>query len=369
MALEHTEPTESGGKTTARETLAAEATKPGDSTTLDTADTKLPDGLPTLEVAHLEETEADGEVLPRGEMNTVKLNVGGDEREYQIYIPEGHEGKDLPVVYALHGVLNHEPHGLMAKETEFNRYAEERGFAVVYPLAKFGDGENGDGLASWNSEGAGLTETDASYDDVDYMKAVVDSVQNKLGLNIDKGDQILAGFSEGGQFVHHLAGSMTGVFSDRASVHGTLLGTEAKPNEGMPTLIIHGNADEMLPMEGGMGVASWAAHQVTGAFEKVRGSDPALQLKWAHEANGCNENFTIDRDSETKDIGYGMSKLFVKEEINFSAANCRSGPLTMIRLAPGQHAWHGVGEGGMPMGYKNPEFNASEAILDRLLGK
>ncbi|MCA9804456.1 MAG: hypothetical protein KC777_20945, partial [Cyanobacteria bacterium HKST-UBA02] len=181
--------------------------------------------LPALELV---DRKSESAVTP-GKLSTVELTVDGRKRAYQVYVPENHEGP-LPVVYVLHGVNEGDASGLMDRETEMSRYAEERGFVAVYPLAEVGE----DGLASWNSPGAGLTETDPSYDDVNYMKAVVDSVKKDLGVAVDPEDQILAGFSEGGEFVHHLVGRMPGVFSDRAAVHGTLTGSETWPGDPMP---------------------------------------------------------------------------------------------------------------------------------------
>ena len=326
-------------------------------------DLKLDTDEPMNKGMETELTSLPESVEP-GLLSTVELNIDGMQRAYQIYVPESHEGP-FPVVYVLHGITDEDPSGLMDRETEMSRYAEERGFVVVYPLAVTDD----DGLASWNSPGAGLTENDPSYNDVDYIAFVVDSVQNQLGLNIDRNDQILTGFSEGGEFVHHLVGEMPGVFTDRAAVHGTLTGTETKPTDEMPVVLIHGSGDEMLPFDGGMGIMSWAAQQATGAFDRVQESNPMLQFEWAAEANGCEWPARIETAYEYHedflDLGsrrYDITLAELPEE------QCNGNPVRLYYLSPGQHAWHGVGEGGMFMGEKNEYFNATETILDNTLG-
>ncbi|MCA9805168.1 MAG: hypothetical protein KC777_24530 [Cyanobacteria bacterium HKST-UBA02] len=317
--------------------------------------------LPEVELVADKSTEPASGVVP-GELSTVELTVDGQNRAYQVYVPENRT-EPLSVVYVLHGVNNGDAAGLMDRETEMSRYAEERGFAVVYPLAEVGD----DGLASWNSPGAGLTPTDPTYDDVDYMKAVVDSVKNDLGISVDPNDQILVGFSEGGEFVHHLVGEMPGVFSDRAAVHGTLTGSEAWPTDPMPVVLIHGGADHMLPFEGGMGVMSWAAQQWTGALDKIRQSNPAMQLGWAIQENDCTGNAEFEYRSEYHDAFIGSLR-HDTVVARLSAEQCNGNPVTLYYLPQAEHAWHGVGEGGMFLGEKDPYFNASEVILDNLLG-
>ena len=323
-----------------------------------------------FEIAQLEliesEPEADHELFTPGELSLINLDVNGMERSYEIYVPEGHEGP-MPVMYVFHGLIDKNPEGLMAAETDMNRYAEENGFIAVYPLAHAGE----DGFYSWNSAGAGLTDTDPSYDDVDYVQEVVNSLTEDLGLDIDTRDQILAGFSEGGEFVHHLAGEMPGVFTDRASVHGTLLGTETRSIEGMPTLIIHGDEDYMLPYDGGMGFMSRGANIATfGDLSRIRDSQPSLQSQWAQEANGCEGEPEISINSINEYIDsfmpLGIEHTFTRAEN--TDESCNGNPVVVYQISPGMHAWHGVGEGGIPFGMKNPFFNVSEAIVDELLG-
>jgi len=102
------------------------------------------DGLQELPEVELVDDESGGlasGVVP-GELSTVELNVDGQSRVYQVYIPEN--GKEpMSLVYVLHGVKNGDAAGLMDRETEMSRYAEENGFVAVYPPADVGD----DGLA------------------------------------------------------------------------------------------------------------------------------------------------------------------------------------------------------------------------------
>jgi len=60
-----------------------------------------------------------------------EITVDGIERTYTIYLPEKSSEKNLPLLIALHGGGG-TGEGMM-RLTIFNDYADEYGFAVVYP--------------------------------------------------------------------------------------------------------------------------------------------------------------------------------------------------------------------------------------------
>lgn len=306
--------------------------------------------------------------IPRGELTTIELTVDGMERAYQVYIPESYSGEGpIPVVYALHGLSAGDPQGLLAGESDFNRFAEERGFAVIYPLAALGD----DGEYSWNSPGAGLTDNDPSYDDINYLRSVIESAQRDLGIDIDEERQIIVGFSEGAQMAQHAARApeLQGEFSGIGAVHGTLTGAENYPEEGVPTVIIHGAADEMLPWDGGMGTASWLYQQWNGTIDRVRDSQPQLQLDWALQGNQCEgePQLSISLDGRSTLAGVGPELPHVSLHSEYTAEQCNGAPVDFYWLAPGQHAWHGGAEGGLPLLGEQGPFPTSQTLLDELL--
>jgi polyhydroxybutyrate depolymerase len=96
--------------------------------------------------------------LPRlsGTVTAGSIVINGRKRTYQAYVPKG-LAPGAPLVLAIHG--SGENGTAMRIETgyAFERLADERGFAVVYP-----DGQNG----HWNTC---EIETDAQQPDIDEV--------------------------------------------------------------------------------------------------------------------------------------------------------------------------------------------------------
>ena len=293
---------------------------------------------------------------------------GSEKREYDAYLPKGYDGKEkLPVVMVLHGVAGGDAQGLMERETGLNAMADERRFIAVYPISKtrnvpysLGMGK----LQDWNSPGSGLTETKPGYDDVDYIKAVMSDLKQNKNLNIDENAQYVLGFSSGGAFANHLRGRMPKEFAGVGSVHGTLLGTEAKPqkNDGTAFVAIHSDSDQMVPLEGGRGL-------MTATFPKMSESLPLTQKEVAAEAvTAAIPKVSFDKHLKiTEYAGPTFSKEYIIQ------GGSRGGMLGGI-LGRGkdgfsaQHAWDGPFEGGWPIvGDKNRAINVSKILLDDLL--
>ena len=203
-----------------------------------------------------------------------------EKRSYGMYVPNSTD-EALPVVLLLSGVENDGAPGVQ-NESRLNELAAERGFIAVYPQAKERDQAVLGKVRDWNSPGAGLTDSNASYDDVDYIKGVIDGV--KQNAKVDEKAIYVVGFSSGGEFAQHLRGRLPGTFAGVGSIHGTLLGSEAKPaqiraEDRSAFISVHSDGDHMLPYNGGRGF-------MTLPLDKVSSSKPQLQLQEAARANG-----------------------------------------------------------------------------------
>jgi len=299
-----------------------------------------------------------------------------DRREYDVYLPVGYDGKKpLPVLFVLHGVAGGNGKGLMEGETGMNNVADARqkagdGFAVVYPVAKVNNFPTTLGPAKvqdWNSPGAGLTDNNPKYDDVDYFKAMVDSLKSNSSMKIDTDRLYLSGFSSGGEFSRHLRARMPHTFAGVASVHGTRLGSEANmmPGDAAVDISILSNSDDMLPASGGRGL-------MTLPFGRVKDSKPTDQVRYAAADNGCfgpptvskQGNFIVTEYSGTQCNGYPVKEFFY-------SGDWRSGKLGWLlgrgETGPAQHAWDGTGKGGWPVvGEKNPAVDTSKLVVDEL---
>lgn len=311
-------------------------------------------------------------------MNVDVKNADGssNSREYDVYLPVGYDGKKpLPVMFVLHGVTGGNGKGLMEAETGMNDIADARqkagdGFMVVYPVARMNDFPNSGGLAKaqdWNSPGAGLTETNPSYDDVDYFKAMIDSLKNNSSIKVDADRMYLSGFSSGGEFSRHLRARLPHTFAGVASVHGTRLGTEANmlPGDHAVDISIVSNYDDMLPATGGRGL-------MTLPFSKIANSRPLEQAPGAAADNGCTGLPTVTRKGNFLVTEYpgGQCNGYPVKEF-FLDGDWRAGKLGWLvgrgLTGPAQHAWDGTGRGGWPVvGDKNPSVDTSQLVVDEL---
>lgn len=317
-----------------------------------------------------------------GVTNHMKVDVKNADgspssREYDVYLPVGYDGKKpLPVMFVLHGVTGGNGKGLMEAETKMNDIADARqaagdGFMVVYPVAGINNFPNSGGLGKvqdWNSPGAGLTETNPKYDDVDYFKAMIDSLKNNSSIKVDADRMYLSGFSSGGAFSRHLRASLPHTFAGVASVHGTRLGTEANmmPGDHAADISIVSNSDDMLPATGGRGL-------MTLPLPRIADSKPLDQAPRAAADNACTGLPTVKRQGNFLVTEYGGSQCNgypVKEF--FYDGDWRSGKLGWLigrgATGPAQHAWDGTGAGGWPVvGEKNRAVDTSQLVVDELL--
>ncbi len=296
-----------------------------------------------------------------------------DKREFDVYLPVGYDGKKpLPVLFVLHGVTGGNGKGLMEGESGLDAIAdakqkEGKGFMVVYPVGKVHNVPYSGGIAKiqdWNSPGAGLTDTDPKYDDVDFFKSMIDSLKNNSSVNVDADRIYASGFSSGGQFARHLRSRLPHTFAGVASVHGTRLGTEASalPGDYAADISFLSNYDDMLPAMGGRGL-------MTITLPKVADSKPRDQVKQAAADNGCFGPPTVTKQGNYVITEYFCNGYPAKEY--FNAGDWRAGKLGYFvgRGATGsaQHAWDGAGTGGWPVvGEKNRSLNTSEVIVDEL---
>lgn len=306
---------------------------------------------------------------PLSQRVSVDVPIAGgktEKREFDVFIPKSAGDRELPLMLVMHGVADGNAAGIMENETAMNRLAEEKQFAVAYPIAK-SQPYMGNTIQDWNSPGAGLTPPQAGYDDVDYIKALI----NKVGTmtNVDQSALYATGFSSGGAFAQHLRGRMPGTFAGVASIHGTLLGTEARPVAGDQTAFIsvHSSSDQMLPYGGGRGL-------MTVILPRVADSNPRSQIPLALRGNGMSDAQAMRgsfRGVEVTEYATQPGQAPVKEYM--VQGGWQGGPLAAIFGRgrdgfPANHAWDGPGTGGWPVvGEKNRAFDVSRLVVEELL--
>ncbi len=167
---------------------------------------------------------------------SVSINVGGQSRQYWLYVPSNAKS-NCPLVVSLHGASGHS-----TDRSPFRTdVADRAGCIVVYPQGNeiyfpvFGGTVTG-----WDASG----EVNA---DVDFIKAIIEDVAAKY--TIDRKRIYCCGFSNGGMMTYAMSNACSDVFAAFAAISGFPLNefhfrhTGARP---VPFLHIHGKRDDFV---------------------------------------------------------------------------------------------------------------------------
>jgi polyhydroxybutyrate depolymerase len=186
--------------------------------------------------------------VPRlsGRLTAGTIEVGGRRRTYLTYVPQGLT-KGAPLVVAMHGSGGNGARMRMAAGYGFDRLADERGFAVVYP-----DGYEG----YWNGCNivGDYSANTLDIDDVGFLTRMSDKLTREIG--VDPGRVFATGASRGGHMAFRLALEAPSRFRAVAAVAANLPAPEnfkCKPaGQGTPSvMIMNGTKDPLNPFDGG----------------------------------------------------------------------------------------------------------------------
>lgn len=276
---------------------------------------------------------------PRG--TWVDLEHDGLDRGYVLYSPPSWEaGEALPVVLALHGGGGNASG--TQRFTGFNELADVEGFHVVYP-------EGVD--KGWNDGRTTVPGRDTSVDDLGFLDAVLDDVDARVGL----GPVMMTGVSNGGFMTWGVVCSG----SDRiAAIAPTIAGrsTDSAPSCApagpIPTLIIQGTEDPLVPYEGG-------PVEVLGV---ERGEVVATEetLAFIRDSNGCDLEAEPSVRTVDEDPDDGTSLVITRWSEGCAA------PVEELRVEGGGHTWPG-GTQYLPKGMVGTvtrEIKGEQAVWD-----
>ena len=168
----------------------------------------------------------------------------GRDRTYIVRTPQRLDpARPAPLVIVLHGFGG--SGDLILAQSGFDTKADAEGFLVVAP-----DG-TGD-PPGWRT----VFSFDFT-DDVGFIGAIIDSVTRRYP--VDPRRIYVAGYSNGGRLAHHVAADLSSRIAAAAVVAG-LIGARTErgqvnriepPRAPVPMLIIHGDADAVVPYTGG----------------------------------------------------------------------------------------------------------------------
>lgn len=171
-------------------------------------------------------------------------------RTYRLFVPSAarEDHTPRPLVIALHGGVA--TARIFAEQTGFSRVAEENDFFVLYP--------NGIGVFSafrhWNAGWCCATAARNGVDDVGYIDRVLEQVVSSWA--VDRERIFVVGYSNGGMLAHRVALDWGAErIAGLAVFAGPVgpAGSQAEPAQApVPTLVIHGTADERLSVDGSL---------------------------------------------------------------------------------------------------------------------
>ncbi|MCP4358733.1 MAG: hypothetical protein GY796_12005 [Chloroflexi bacterium] len=221
-----------------------------------------------------------------GELTMHKLVVNGLEREYGIYVPTAVAKTDpMPLIINLHGsgatILQHE------FLTDMSAKAEEKGFILLYPVARI------DLWGNW------YLKADPERDeDVAFIRQLVQTVQTTLP--IDSRRIYATGASMGGGMANRLGCDAADLFAAVAPVAAVYTDyAHCSPSEPIAFLAIHGTEDDgayfygrddlQLPSVGGLAQA-WAITNGCRSQPVETEWEPLVtEVKWSE----CERDVTV----------------------------------------------------------------------------
>jgi polyhydroxybutyrate depolymerase len=217
----------------------------------------------------------------------MEIRAAGFRRTYLLHVPEGYDGTARPLVVVIHGAFSGAKE--MEERSGFSRLADREGFITVYP--------NGIGffglLRHWNSGHCCGKARKDDIDDVGFIEAVIDEVA--AGLEVDRERVYLVGHSNGGMLAYRIAAEKPDLVAAVAPVAATIGGKPSgkepewvipEPLAPVPMIVVHGDADENVPYDGGTG------GQTKGKMISI---PVRRSIEFWVRANGCESDPAVEQ--------------------------------------------------------------------------
>ena len=241
------------------------------------------------------------------ETSNVKLTSSGEDRSYQLYVPNSYNPKrPAPLVISLHGYSS-KPSDIIFS-SRWNDLADEEGVIMAYPL----------GISSptyWHTSGTAYYGRSAQTD-IQFISDLIDQIEGKY--NIDPARIYVNGISMGGGMSHVLACGL----ADRIAAIGGVSGAynypavQCDPSRPVPFIAFHGTEDPTIPYNGG----------VLQPYNITYPSIPNFIKAWA-EKNQCTDKTDVPQDGEISIMKY---------------TNCaQNADVVLYTIIGGGHTWPG----------------------------
>jgi len=261
--------------------------------------------------------------------------VGGRERSFLLYTPEGVAGGE-PLVIALHGRLG--TGAGMEKLTHLERIAAREKFLLIYP----------DGVRkSWN-DGRETPAEKEGVDDVAFIRALMDSAVRQCGVNPKR--IYVTGISNGGFMTMRVAAELSDRLAAAAVVAATMdeeTARSATRLNPVSIMIVHGTNDPLVPFGGGS-VHSNAAGPIFSHDSTV---------SWWAKADGCSQAASVRTIADSAGDGTTLT-------VSTFSGGARMTEVVGYVIRNGGHTWPG-GWQYLPVfmvGKTSRNLDASEVI-------
>jgi polyhydroxybutyrate depolymerase len=188
------------------------------------------------------------------------------ERSYELWLPNNTNSKPFPLVVLLHAYATTPA----TQERFFRIRSELRNAGIAYAWPK--GTSNRSGQLYWDANPSCCNHDAQSPNDTAYVLAVIDDIAERFSL--DKNQVTLMGLSNGAFMAYQLACENPERFSKLIAVAGAPPAScPALSSSGPSVLHIHGDSDEMVPLQGG---------KLDPKAESFPSSLAMLE-QWAHE--------------------------------------------------------------------------------------
>jgi polyhydroxybutyrate depolymerase len=252
---------------------------------------------------------------------TWTLTSGGMVRAFNVHVPVKYDRTlATPLVLNFHGYSsNGAEENILAL---MSQKSDKEGFIAVHP----------EGVAnSWNAGACCGTASQSGVDDVGFVKAMLDMLEQKLCIDTHR--VFVTGMSNGGFMSNRLGCELADRIAAIAPVAGVLGMPTCTPSRPMPVIHFHGTADNLVPYTG----------NATQGFPDV----PADFEAWALR-DGCSATAV---------------ETYRKADSHCSSyASCNGGAsVTLCTVDGGGHTW----PGGTPvpsLGYTTTNLSATDMM-------
>lgn len=270
-----------------------------------------------------------------------RITSGGQERSYQLIVPEGYDGTEaLPIVFALHSLTV--DYRIVPGMSGFGDMDDTYDFIGVSPSGLLSGGQ----FPYWNAAPA-----EDNYDLV-FLTELLDHLER--ALCVDTGRVFAVGMSNGAQLSSLLACRL----GDRIAGIAPIAGVEYnEPCDGPPVPIIafHGFADPIVPYAGG-GLSSvtianlnFYKGDLPAGLATPPGVDESMR-RWA-EHNGCDPEPVEERASP---------------EVRRRTWQACDAPTVLYIVDNGGHAWPGKPQPAFEaqFGHGTSEIDATALLFE-----